>query len=110
MKFDEKNRNNSFSLFQGSTVDRSASDKEKSNPCPTLKDNDFLEKKRTIDLGAEQKRIFIERLKRDVNVRESNRFQSLKIFFRLQFLVSQHKMDYSLLIGIHDLDLGGSGP
>lgn len=54
---------------KGSTVDRSASDKEKLNPCPTLKDNDFLEKKRTIDLGPEQKRIFMERLKRDVNVK-----------------------------------------
>ena len=54
--------------LQGSTVDRSASEKEKLNACPTLKDNDFLEKKRTIDLGQEQKRIFMERLKRDVNV------------------------------------------
>ncbi|CAF0945722.1 unnamed protein product [Rotaria sordida] len=77
---------------KGSTVDRSATDKEKLNPCPTLKDNDFLEAKRTIDLGPEQKKIFMDRLKRDVN-----------------FLVSQHKMDYSLLIGIHDLDQGGVG-
>jgi len=75
---------------KGSTVDRSASDKEKLNPCPTLKDNDFLENKRIIDLGPEQKQIFMEKLKRDVN-----------------FLVYQHKMDYSLLIGIHDLDQGG---
>jgi len=76
---------------KGSTVDRSASDKEKQNPCPTLKDNDFLEARRTVDLGIEQKRVFMEKLKRDVN-----------------FLVSQHKMDYSLLIGIHDLDQGGT--
>ncbi|CAF0781836.1 unnamed protein product [Adineta ricciae] len=75
---------------KGSTVDRRATDKEKSNPCPTLKDIDFVESKRTIDLGPEQKRVFMERLKRDV-----------------KFLVSQHKMDYSLLIGIHDLDQGG---
>ncbi|CAF5151538.1 unnamed protein product [Rotaria sp. Silwood1] len=75
---------------KGSTVDRSATDKEKLNPCPTLKDNDFLENKGVIDLGFEQKQIFMERLKRDVN-----------------FLVNQHKMGYSLLIGIHDLDQGG---
>ncbi|CAM4754381.1 unnamed protein product [Rotaria magnacalcarata] len=66
---------------KGSTVDRSASDKEKLNPCPTLKDNDFLENKCTIDLGLDQKRAFMKRLERDV-----------------QFLVDQHKMDYSLLI------------
>ncbi|UJR22265.1 hypothetical protein I4U23_025326 [Adineta vaga] len=75
---------------KGSTVDRSASDKEKSSPCPTLKDNDFLETKRIIELGSDQKHIFMERLKRDVD-----------------FLVNQHKMGYSLLIGIHDLDQGG---
>ncbi len=57
--------------MQGSTVDRNATDKEKLNPCPTLKDNDFLEDKRIIDLGPEQKQIFLERLKRDVNVKES---------------------------------------
>ena len=54
---------------KGSTVDRSASDKEKLNPCPTFKDNDFLEDKRVIDLGSEQKQIFMERLRRDVNVK-----------------------------------------
>lgn len=75
---------------KGSTVDRTATEKEKLNPCPTLKDNDFIEGKRTIELGIDQKKIFMEKLKRDVN-----------------FLVTQHKMDYSLLIGIHDLDQGG---
>ncbi|CAF1430190.1 unnamed protein product [Adineta ricciae] len=75
---------------KGSTVDRSASDKEKLSPCPTLKDNDFLETKRIIELGSDQKNVFMERLKRDVD-----------------FLVNQHKMGYSLLIGIHDLDQGG---
>jgi hypothetical protein len=38
-----------------------------------------LEGKRTIDLGVEQKKIFMERLKRDVNVRED--FVAIKITF-----------------------------
>ncbi len=59
--------------IQGSTVDRNASDKEKLNPCPTLKDNDFIIDKRTIDLGPEQKQIFFERLKRDVNVSKTKK-------------------------------------
>ncbi|CAF0832158.1 unnamed protein product [Didymodactylos carnosus] len=74
---------------KGSTVDRSATDKEKSKFSPTLKDNDFINDKRTIEIG-EQKKAFMDKLKRDVD-----------------FLVSQHLMDYSLLIGIHDLEKGG---
>ncbi len=69
LNFEEEEKK--MMLYQGSTVDRSATDKEKLNPCPTLKDNDFLEGKRTIDLGSEQKKIFMERLKRDVNVRNN---------------------------------------
>ncbi|CAF1241038.1 unnamed protein product [Rotaria magnacalcarata] len=72
---------------KGSTFGRSATDKKKLNSCPTLKDTEFLENKCIIDIGPEQKLIFMERLKRDV-----------------QFLVDQHKIDYSLSIGIHDLD------
>lgn len=51
-------------------MDRSASDKEKLSACPTLKDNDFLVDRRTIDLGPDQKQAFMERLKRDVDVRD----------------------------------------
>ncbi len=71
---------------KGSTVDRSATDKEKLNPCPTLKDNDFLEGKRTIDLGSEQKRIFMERLKRDVNVRIRFLLNKKNVFREFSFL------------------------
>ncbi|CAF0737067.1 unnamed protein product [Didymodactylos carnosus] len=74
---------------KGSTVDRSASDKEKSKGSPTLKDNDFINDKRIIEIG-DQKRTFMDKLKRDVN-----------------FLVTQYLMDYSLLIGIHDIEKGG---
>jgi hypothetical protein len=48
-----------------------------------LKDNDFLEGKRTIDLGSEQKKIFMERLKRDVNVRKEIFFFGRIISFAL---------------------------
>jgi hypothetical protein len=46
-----------------------------------------LEGKRTIDLGVEQKKIFMERLKRDVNVKERNFYlkNKTKNFF---FIVS----------------------
>lgn len=67
--FDLKTKNLNPIAFQGSTVDRTATEKEKLNPCPTLKDNDFLDEKRTIDLGTEQKKVFMEKLRRDVNVR-----------------------------------------
>ncbi len=72
-KFFSNTKLNVFFL-QGSTVDRSATDKEKLNPCPTLKDNDFLETKRIIELGSGQKQIFMERLKRDVNVENQTFF------------------------------------
>ena len=64
-------------------MDRNATDKEKANPCPTLKDNDFLDDKRTIDLGPEQKQSFLERLKRDVNVKRIEPFFSFAHDFHL---------------------------
>lgn len=82
-------KKSSMNSLQGSTVDRSASDKEKQNPCPTLKDNDFLEARRTVDLGIEQKRVFMEKLKRDVNVKEKQLFSSDRISFPFLILVSR---------------------
>lgn len=67
-------------------MDRNATDKEKAAACPTLKDNDFLDDKRTIDLGPEQKQIFLDRIKRDVNVRQCmDSFSSKKNVFFLSF-------------------------
>jgi len=71
--------------IKGSTVDREASLKEKEKEHPTFKDNDLLNEARMIKIGSESKKIFMEKLTRDVNF-----LNSLKI------------MDYSLLIGVHD--------
>lgn len=73
--------------LKGSTVDRSASDKEKSKDLPTLKDNDFTNDGVTIDVGPEAKKRFVDILTADV-----------------EWLTSLKLMDYSLLVGIHELD------
>jgi len=53
-----------------------------------LKDNDFIEGKRRIELGNEQKKLFMERLKRDVNVRfEKHTLTHTNRFFFLPKIV-----------------------
>ncbi|PNJ44549.1 PIP4K2C isoform 5, partial [Pongo abelii] len=59
---------------------------------PTLKDMDFLNKNQKVYIGEDEKKIFLEKLKRDV-----------------EFLVQLKIMDYSLLLGIHDI-IRGSEP
>ncbi|XP_073519403.1 phosphatidylinositol 5-phosphate 4-kinase type-2 gamma [Phyllobates terribilis] len=71
--------------LKGSLVSREASDKEKIKELPTLKDMDFLNKSQKVYVDEEQK-VFMEKLKRDV-----------------EFLVQLKIMDYSLLLGIHDV-------
>lgn len=71
--------------IKGSTVDREATIKEKEKSHPTFKDNDLLNEARQINIGAESKLQFMEKLTRDV-----------------EFLTALKIMDYSLLIGIHD--------
>uniref|UniRef100_A0A8D1DIQ1 Phosphatidylinositol 5-phosphate 4-kinase type-2 gamma n=2 Tax=Sus scrofa TaxID=9823 RepID=A0A8D1DIQ1_PIG len=78
--------------LKGSLVSREASDKEKVKELPTLKDMDFLNKNQKVYIGEEEKKIFLEKLKRDV-----------------EFLVQLKIMDYSLLLGIHDI-VRGSEP
>uniref|UniRef100_G7PIV8 Phosphatidylinositol 5-phosphate 4-kinase type-2 gamma n=1 Tax=Macaca fascicularis TaxID=9541 RepID=G7PIV8_MACFA len=78
--------------LKGSLVSREASDKEKVKELPTLKDIDFLNKNQKVYIGEEEKKIFLEKLKRDV-----------------EFLVQLKIMDYSLLLGIHDI-IRGSEP
>ncbi|XP_044535876.1 phosphatidylinositol 5-phosphate 4-kinase type-2 gamma isoform X2 [Gracilinanus agilis] len=75
--------------LKGSLVSREASDKEKVKELPTLKDMDFLNKNQKVYIGEEEKRVFLEKLKRDV-----------------EFLVQLKIMDYSLLLGIHDIVRG----
>ncbi|KAM8802613.1 phosphatidylinositol 5-phosphate 4-kinase type-2 gamma isoform 2-T3 [Rhynchonycteris naso] len=75
--------------LKGSLVSREASDKEKVKELPTLKDMDFLNKNQKVYIGEAEKKVFLEKLKRDV-----------------EFLVQLKIMDYSLLLGIHDIVRG----
>ncbi|KAM9115265.1 phosphatidylinositol 5-phosphate 4-kinase type-2 gamma isoform 1-T1 [Pangshura tecta] len=72
--------------LKGSLVSREASDKEKGKELPTLKDVDFLHMSQKVYVDEGQKGDFMEKLKRDV-----------------EFLVQLKIMDYSLLLGIHDV-------
>ncbi len=59
------------------------------NPRATLKDLNWLRRQRHLELGIQKKQMFLDQLYKDVRL--------------LQRL---HIMDYSLLIGIHDLRKG----
>ncbi|BFZ02127.1 hypothetical protein BsWGS_05166 [Bradybaena similaris] len=73
--------------LKGSTVDRSASDKERLKELPTFKDNDFLNDGAKIHIGPEQRKKLLDTLQSDVD-----------------FLSGLNIMDYSLIVGIHDRD------
>ncbi|CAH1789905.1 unnamed protein product [Owenia fusiformis] len=73
--------------LKGSTVQRQASDKEKAKDLPTYKDNDFVSDGIAINVGPEAKEKLLEILSADV-----------------QFMSKNNLMDYSLLVGIHDVD------
>ncbi|XP_047205200.1 phosphatidylinositol 5-phosphate 4-kinase type-2 alpha isoform X3 [Girardinichthys multiradiatus] len=109
--------------LKGSTVAREASDKEKQPPppedvpprqksgnvqqrlqtlriatrfycamkhakeLPTYKDNDFINDGQKIYIDGENKKMFLEKLRKDV-----------------EFLAQLKLMDYSLLVGIHDIE------
>ncbi|XP_067882937.1 LOW QUALITY PROTEIN: phosphatidylinositol 5-phosphate 4-kinase type-2 gamma-like [Heterodontus francisci] len=72
--------------LKGSLVSREASDKEKVKELPTLKDIDFLNVSQKVYVNEEQQKMFMEKLRRDV-----------------EFLTHLKIMDYSLLLGIHDV-------
>ncbi|OQV16814.1 Phosphatidylinositol 5-phosphate 4-kinase type-2 alpha [Hypsibius exemplaris] len=77
--------------LKGSTVQREASEKEKSKEQPTFKDNDFVSEGNKVYIGDSHKAELMEILRRDV-----------------EFLSKNSLMDYSLLLGIHDVDQGGN--
>jgi len=70
--------------LKGSRVDRDASATEMQKELPVMKDNDFVNAGERIRLGAEQKALFMDKLKQDV-----------------EFLAKLKLMDYSLLVGVH---------
>ncbi|VDN55209.1 unnamed protein product [Dracunculus medinensis] len=73
--------------LKGSTVQRQASEKEKAKDLPTLKDNDFLEDNYKLLLPENAREKLVNMLSTDT-----------------EFLARLHLMDYSLLVGIHDID------
>ncbi|XP_018568135.1 phosphatidylinositol 5-phosphate 4-kinase type-2 alpha isoform X2 [Anoplophora glabripennis] len=75
--------------LKGSTVDREASEKEREKELPTLKDNDFVNEQMKVYIGEEAKQKLMETLTADVD-----------------FLTKLHLMDYSLLLGIHEVERG----
>ncbi|KAL3187969.1 hypothetical protein MRX96_024322 [Rhipicephalus microplus] len=77
----------SSGLIQGSTVDREASEKEREKDIPTLKDNDLVKDGTKVHIGVDAKERFLELLTADVN-----------------FLAQMNVMDYSLCLGIHDVE------
>ncbi|KAM8868485.1 phosphatidylinositol 5-phosphate 4-kinase type-2 gamma-like [Synchiropus picturatus] len=73
--------------LKGSLVSREASCKEKVKELPTFKDVDFKNNMQKVHVSDEEKERFMDHLSRD-----------------LEFLVRMRIMDYSLLLGIHDVD------
>lgn len=76
--------------LKGSTVGRDFKEEDiEKNPRATLKDLNWLRKNKHLELGPEKRDPFVEQMERDVEL-----LQKLKI------------MDYSMLVGIHDLQKG----
>lgn len=70
--------------LKGSTHGRKATEKDKKQETPVLKDLDFLENNEIIRIGSSKAKLFCEQLRKDTEL-----LRKLKI------------MDYSLLLGIH---------
>ncbi|KAI8603466.1 hypothetical protein EDD21DRAFT_302249 [Dissophora ornata] len=76
--------------LKGSTLGRAISDEElNNNPRATQKDLNWVNRNRKLEIGPEKRHLFVEQIKRDV-----------------ELLAKLNIMDYSLLIGIHDIERG----
>lgn len=76
--------------LKGSTIGRDLHEEDlERNPRATMKDLNWLRRNRHLEQGPMKKQVFMAQLRRDVRL-----LQRLKI------------MDYSLLVGIHDLSRG----
>ncbi|KZV89215.1 SAICAR synthase-like protein [Exidia glandulosa HHB12029] len=76
--------------LKGSTVGREyPEEKARENPKAVLKDLNWINRGRTLELGPEKRALFAEQLRRDT-----------------EFLKKMNVMDYSLLIGIHNVQRG----
>ena len=76
--------------LKGSTIGRDYKEDDlEKNPRATLKDLNWLRRQRHLELGLQKKRLFLDQLQKDVAL-----LKKLKI------------MDYSLLVGVHDLSRG----
>lgn len=76
--------------LKGSTIGRDYDEsKLESNPRATMKDLNWLRRNKNLEFGPHKKSIFIQQMERDVAL-----LQKLKI------------MDYSMLVGIHDMGRG----
>ncbi|XP_029906770.1 phosphatidylinositol 5-phosphate 4-kinase type-2 gamma-like [Myripristis murdjan] len=73
--------------LKGSLISREASFKEKVKELPTYKDVDFRNNMQKVYVSDEEKEKLMDKLNRDV-----------------EFLVCMRIMDYSLLLGIHDVE------
>ncbi|KAF5024021.1 hypothetical protein F66182_3923 [Fusarium sp. NRRL 66182] len=76
--------------LKGSTIGRDYKEDDlEKNPRATLKDLNWLRRQRSLELGIQKKQLFLQQLQKDVAL-----LKRLKI------------MDYSLLVGIHDVSRG----
>lgn len=76
--------------LKGSTVGRMyPEDKALQNPRAVLKDLNWINRGKTLELGPEKRALLTEQLRRDS-----------------ELLKQLHVMDYSLLVGIHNLERG----
>jgi len=76
--------------LKGSTIGRDYKEDDlEKNPRATLKDLNWMRRKRHLELGIQKKQMFLDQLQKDVRL-----LQKLQI------------MDYSLLVGIHDVKRG----